>query len=585
MLLGPIFSLELVTSARRGRYFLVRVLYALVLLLTLAITYETTQERQPHGGVHGVANVASNFFNVFSVLQLLAVLLLGPAMVAGTVAQEHQRRTIDYLFTSQLRDSEIVLGKLAARLLHIGFLVAAGIPVLAIAMLLGGIPPASVLGLSLITLETLVAVASVSIAVSVTRRRTRDAVISAYVILAALLILPLLGALLQYMPLAGALASVASAIATACEPVAHLNPFEVLRDVVLRPPAGQSLVSRLLTIFAAYAGFSTVCLVLAVARVRRGYLRSEGKKAGRRRTLWPALRPAVWNRSLVWKEMFIEPAMGRLGWIGRLALFGLLTALFAWWGLALYVSYGQPWSERNAMGMTIAFACCLESFGVLLAAARAATAVTSEKERDSWVMLLSTPLVGSAILGSKILGNLFAVRWIVAAVLVLWIAEAVLKPEFIPAIPVQLLTWLALLVYASCLGTAFSLWCRSSLRSMAATVGLGTFVGLLYIPFAAFFLEATIGWGDVANWIIWFPCIPFLLTYPAAGWAAYINNEPESGGMLGAYIFGMILYLCVTGGLWLRSVRRFGELAGRMPDGLEEDESGSGAETLAGQAD
>ncbi|HEX4149273.1 MAG TPA: hypothetical protein VHY20_09810, partial [Pirellulales bacterium] len=114
MLLGPIFSLELLTCARRGRYYLLRTIYALVLAVTLWGTYEATQSRLPSGGIHGVANVAKEFFHRFAVLQLLTILLLAPAMVAGAVAQERERRTIEYLLTSQLSNADIVLGKLGA---------------------------------------------------------------------------------------------------------------------------------------------------------------------------------------------------------------------------------------------------------------------------------------------------------------------------------------------------------------------------------------------------------------------------------------------------------------------------------------
>jgi ABC-type transport system involved in multi-copper enzyme maturation permease subunit len=137
MLLGPIFSVELVTSARRARYFVVRALYALVLLIALFLTYYSYSRAMSFQDIGRVANFTAQFFYSFAWVQLIAVLLLAPAMAAGTIATERERRTIEYLFTSPLSSLEIVLGKLAARLLHVFCLVLAGVPVLALAMLMG----------------------------------------------------------------------------------------------------------------------------------------------------------------------------------------------------------------------------------------------------------------------------------------------------------------------------------------------------------------------------------------------------------------------------------------------------------------
>ena len=194
MLLGPIFSLELVTSSRRARYFWVRVAYALVLLFALGITYQSAMLSRSMPGIQGIANIARDFFISFAMIQLGAVLVLTPAMVAGTIAQERERRTLEYLLTSQLSSSDIILGKLGARLLHVVFVLLAGIPVLAAAMLLGGIPPLALVVTSAATLLTLVAVGALSIAVSVWRPRTRDAIVSAYVLLFGVLVIPPMGA-------------------------------------------------------------------------------------------------------------------------------------------------------------------------------------------------------------------------------------------------------------------------------------------------------------------------------------------------------------------------------------------------------
>ena len=53
----------------------------------------------------------------------------------------------------------------------------------------------------------------------------------------------------------------------------------------------------------------------------------------------------------------------------------------------------------------------------LLLAASAATGITMEREKDTWISLVSTPLEGREILTGKILGAFWRVRGILVALL------------------------------------------------------------------------------------------------------------------------------------------------------------------------
>lgn len=136
MITGPIFRVELVSAARRRRYFALRVAYSLVILFVLWVTYENTAMNSARRGgssssINATANAAAAFFWSFSWVQVIGILLVAPAMAVGTIATERERRTIEYLFATDLSNLEIVLGKTAARLLLIGQLVLASLPVLA----------------------------------------------------------------------------------------------------------------------------------------------------------------------------------------------------------------------------------------------------------------------------------------------------------------------------------------------------------------------------------------------------------------------------------------------------------------------
>src|SRR5690606_17852786 len=101
MFLGPVFKSEMITTARRTRYFLVRVMFGLLLLVCLWGSYAGTNYDNPSRlTIQQSANLAGAFFQTFAWSTLIVALLATPAMVAGAVATERERRTIEYLFAT-----------------------------------------------------------------------------------------------------------------------------------------------------------------------------------------------------------------------------------------------------------------------------------------------------------------------------------------------------------------------------------------------------------------------------------------------------------------------------------------------------
>ena len=123
---------------------------------------------------------AESTFIVFAEAQLATLLCLLPALVAGVIADEHQRKTLHYLLASRLSSAEIVLGKLGARLVHVGTFVALGLPVVCLLALYGGLDPEKVFYVYFGTFTTVLSVAGLSILISVLARRPRDAILAAY---------------------------------------------------------------------------------------------------------------------------------------------------------------------------------------------------------------------------------------------------------------------------------------------------------------------------------------------------------------------------------------------------------------------
>ncbi len=561
MLLGPIFSLELITGARRARYFWVRVAYALTLLFALWVTYESAVVRHNLLGIQGIANIARDFFFSFAMIQLVAVLVLTPAMVAGTIAQERERRTLEYLLTSQLSSGDIILGKLGARLLHVVFVLLAGIPVLATAMLLGGIPPLALLVTTATTLLTLVAVGALSIAVSVWRpqnaRRHRQrlcaAVGRAHYSTSS-------GSSFHGASMHAPWQQIVDALAGACSVVADANPFLVV--TASASSDFQRVLGggwrQLLAIEASYVGFAVLCLLVAASNVRRAYSNDASRVA--RPRWWSSLywRPAVGRYPMIWKELFAESAAGRLGWLGRTVL-GLMVLAVV---LPMLGNFYECWPNHGQqfIDMAVVMGDFVGCFGLLIVTARAATLVTSEKERDCWVSLLSTPLSAADIIRAKLLGNLYAARWIGLLLGMIWLLALLMDRHFLLIAVLLAATWLLLACYASCLGLTFSLLLRNSTRAMAAALATAIFFGGVYLMFALPILAIMAVAGRSDPWELMAICIPFLMSYPAMAWESRHSVNP-SIMMHVAYVAGLAIYAAVSGALglerrYVRSARR-----------------------------
>jgi len=144
---GPVLFYDLVRIARRSRYIFIRIAYAALLLLILWATYASFYDRYSNASVPAqeMSKVASTFFFYFLIAQLAVVVLLTPAFTASAIAEEKDRKTLEFLLATDLRNREIVLSKLASRYCNLGLLVLTGLPVLSLAQFMGGVDPDLVL--------------------------------------------------------------------------------------------------------------------------------------------------------------------------------------------------------------------------------------------------------------------------------------------------------------------------------------------------------------------------------------------------------------------------------------------------------
>lgn len=146
LLAGPVFAHELMVLARRGYQPRLRAGLAVILLIVLFIAYAAEFGWDALRGLTPTVDPRSGrFAETFAIttlgVQLLAVVVLTPAIVGATMTEERARGTLDLLRTTNLIDREIVFGKLLARLAVVIGVAVAGLPVLALTLLFGGVDP------------------------------------------------------------------------------------------------------------------------------------------------------------------------------------------------------------------------------------------------------------------------------------------------------------------------------------------------------------------------------------------------------------------------------------------------------------
>jgi ABC-type transport system involved in multi-copper enzyme maturation permease subunit len=162
--LGPVFAYESLINARRWQVYAGRALLVGSLLVAMMLVWLNRAGRTEFRSLAELARFGQVVFMAIMGTELVLVLMVAPAAAAGAICQDKTRGTLTHLLLTDLSDSEIVLGKLAARLVTVLGIVACTLPVLALATLMGGVDPNALVGGSLV----IVAVAILSVAVALT---------------------------------------------------------------------------------------------------------------------------------------------------------------------------------------------------------------------------------------------------------------------------------------------------------------------------------------------------------------------------------------------------------------------------------
>ena len=115
--------------------------------------------------------------------QIVLLMLAAPAATAGAICLDKQRGALTHLLVTDLSDAEIILGKLAARLVPVFGLLLGSLPIVALSMLLGGVDPRAVMGGLLISLGVAVLGCSLALTFSVWASKTHEVLLATYAVM------------------------------------------------------------------------------------------------------------------------------------------------------------------------------------------------------------------------------------------------------------------------------------------------------------------------------------------------------------------------------------------------------------------
>jgi ABC-type Na+ efflux pump permease subunit len=504
-LLGPMFALDAARVGRRRSTFVVRWLYLGVLLVVLGLYFWDWSGRSLRGtrvAPQVLASFAEEFFWAYAVTQFLVVAALTPALTAAAITDEKERKTLDFLLVTDLSPREIVFGKLASRAGVLFTLVLAGLPVVSLIQFFGGIDPQLPLAAAGVTLATVASLAAVAVACSALVGRTRDAVVLAYGLPVAYLILSAvvlnqaeLGERFHKREFAVTVAGWKVTTVNAAEALAAGNIF-VLAE---RYDRGATDVPRdaarygAFHVLVAVAGFALAAGRLrATARGASG--RPRGKvgqlvawASGKRTTARP--HPPVTDEPVAWREVYVEPGSGA-GWVRRLLAAGVVFAVV--WPLLAIIGntlIGQTWhgSSRNPEPLRsfqegIRLWVCgvtggLGTLMLLSAAVRGAASVAGEKDRDTWASLLTTPLTASEILCGKWRGCVWGQRhalYLLGGVWAVGVVTVSVNPVALALTAVALAAYLSAFAW---LGISYSIAARNARVATAQAVPTAILAG------------------------------------------------------------------------------------------------------------
>ncbi|MCM1262832.1 MAG: ABC transporter permease [Butyrivibrio sp.] len=181
--LNPIIKKDFQVAARSMRISWGLFAYEAALALTYMLAISVIQGINDN--IYGDGNIYKSLIYLFPVLavaQIVIVAMIMPIMTSSSISGEKERQTFDIMMTTCMSPFSIVLGKVFSAVLRILFYVAAGMPIMALPFVVGGLKWSSLIYFLLVVVLIAVLSGSIGIFCSSFCRRSITSVVMSFII-------------------------------------------------------------------------------------------------------------------------------------------------------------------------------------------------------------------------------------------------------------------------------------------------------------------------------------------------------------------------------------------------------------------
>jgi ABC-type transport system involved in multi-copper enzyme maturation permease subunit len=572
---GPIIARELLTAPRPLRYYATRASYAVFLLIVMVTAWQALVGWSEGDSLGILSRFGAILFSYFSIIQISLMLFFAPLAAATSVSQEKDRRTFILLLMTDLSDTEIVVGKLAASLLQILTLLATSAPVFLLCVFLGGVSPGQVLDVFIVTAVAGLAGGAVGLTVALWRDRTFQSL--ALTVLMVVLIVSLASGFSLLIPEGSAFSRA-------------LSPFQALSQAIRPEPGGLIGPINQTTLLFALVGLGFTILVLGFAvfmlrkwnpgrnepreqREEEGQVvtiseieqgeATTGQLAGttglhvpRRshRRYVREFKPyrAVWTNPIIWRELMTRAYGNKPLIIKGAYVLAFLVGTAAY--LANITPESGPWQGVKAMIPPL-----LAILSLILINAQGVTALTSERDTGALDLLLVTELSPKQFIYGKLFGVLYNTKemLILPILLTLYLCWRGYVP--IESTVFILIDFLLLAHFSAMLGLHAAITYTNSRQAIANSLGTIFFLMLGILLCAGLIIQSNQSFGrQLLSFLIFIGAGSVALygslgsrnPSPAIGlvalmtpfWSFYCIISLLQGDFLAAFLFSIGVY-------------------------------------------
>ncbi|HEY4232638.1 MAG TPA: hypothetical protein VGM76_04400, partial [Lacipirellulaceae bacterium] len=483
LFVGPVVTREAVVAPRRLSFYAARTVFVTVLFGLVATSWQVLIGSQRVENPGDLAWFGAAVTLILAPVQFAVAVPFSALLVASAVALEKDRKTFVLLLMTNLSNAELVLGKLLAGMLTVMTVLVAGVPLLMLLTLLGGVSTSQILRIEAVTLASALLAGSLGSTIALWREKTFQSL----AITALALVLWFVG---WELVAAGAFGH--QGLGVPAETWATImSPWRAMLASTA-PTFGHQAAGLMgfgpTNLFLAAALVEAALLnVVAIVMVRRWNPSREavagtteerdelaiGETPANVHSAGGKVRP-VWDNPILWREV-------------RTWAYGtkILLVRFAYWAVfiisvaALVTSGGS--ANANASGQWLPAAqplIALLVVSLILLNAAAVTSLTNERDAKALDLLLVTDLSPKEIVFGKLGGAIFNAKEMVLFPLLLfaylWFAH------WLDSGPYVFLSigWCVMAAFAAMLGLHAGITYSNSRTAIATSLGTLMFLFL-----------------------------------------------------------------------------------------------------------